>query len=260
MATPPWLRNITNFVQDNSTSILTGVAVAGVVGTVALAIRATPTALEDLAAAREDKQMNIPLEVEYKVKLTPAEIFRVTWKTYLPAALSGAATIACIIGANAVGLRRNAALAASYTLVDSAFREYRDKVVEMFGDKEETKVTEQIAEDRIRAATTSNEVFIVGSGEVLCYDMLTGRLFKSDAESIRRAANDVDAQVLDDHYASVNDFYRFVGLDPVLVGDELGWNVDHRPKLKLSAHKTDCDQPALAIGWERFPISEYNRF
>jgi hypothetical protein len=260
MATPPWLKNITNFMQDNSTSILSGIAVAGVVGTVALAIKATPTALEDLAEARDIKQMNIPVEVQYKARLTPAEIFRVTWRTYLPTAISATATIACIIGANAVGLRRNAALAASFTLVDSSFREYRDKVVEMFGQDKEEKVTEQIADDRIRAATSNNEVIIIGSGEVLCYDMLTGRLFRSDAESIRRAANDVDAQVLDDHYASVNDFYRFVGLDPVLVGEELGWNVDHRPKLKLSAHKTDCDQPALAVDWERFPISEYNRF
>lgn len=259
MATPPWIKTITNYVEDNATTILSAAAVAGLVGTVVLAVRATPAALEDIAMAQEDKQMNTPVEVQYKVTLTPAEVFRVTWRAYLPAALTGTATIACIVGANTVGLRRQAALAASLTLVDKTFIEYRDKVIEHFGEKDEEKVRDKIAEDKIKNSPTKDVIF-VGTGEVLCYDELTGRWFKSDGDAIRRAALDLDAQVLDDHHACLNDFYRFVGLDAVLAGEELGWNVDKRPRVRITGHVNDCDQPALSIGWERPPFANYEKF
>ena len=259
MATPPWIKTATSFVQDNSTTILSGAAVLGVVGTVILAVKATPDAMENIAAAHEDKVINTP-DIEHAVKLTPIEIVKVTWRPFLPTALSGVATISCIIGANAIGLRRNAALAAAFTLVDSAFREYKDKVIETIGGKDEEKIVQTIQEDRVKAATPVGSVIVLGEGEVLCYDMITGRSFKSDAETIRRAVNDTDAQVLDDGYAALNDFYRFVGLDTVLVGEVLGWNVDNRPKLNLGSYLNECNQPCIAVAFQKMPIRDYEKF
>ena len=144
--------------------------------------------------------------------------------------------------------------------MDSAFREYKDKVIETLGADKEEKITQDIAEDRIKAATPAAQAIILGTNDVLCYDMLTGRLFKSDVETIRRAVNDLDAQVLTDQYASLNEFYILVGLDTVMVGEEMGFNIDHRPELQLGSYLNDCGQPCLAISFKSMPIREYDKF
>ena len=63
-------------------------------------------------------------------KLTPAEVVKITWKCYIPAAVTGIAATACVIGANSVHASRNAALATAYHLSSAALTEYKDKVVE----------------------------------------------------------------------------------------------------------------------------------
>ena len=94
----------------HSPEILTGIGIAGMFTTVVLAVRATPKALDLIS--RE--------EYEQKRDLTPMETVKVAWKPYIPAAITGTLSTACLIGANSVNLKRNAALAAAYALSDTA--------------------------------------------------------------------------------------------------------------------------------------------
>src|SRR5450756_64940 len=123
MQIPILARRIARSIGMNSPTILSGMAVAGVVGTVVLAVKATPKATVSVSEAEISKNVwteaqadahtkGIPVD-DY-VPLTSKEIVQATWKLYLPAAISGTATIACIIGANQIGLRRNAALLGAY--------------------------------------------------------------------------------------------------------------------------------------------------
>ena len=101
-------------LQKNSPTILTGLAVAGVVTTVVMAVKATPKALEILdqeRVMREDYSERWLVPVE---KITKKDIVKLTWKCYLPSFLMGGATIAAIIAANSINLRRNAALSGLY--------------------------------------------------------------------------------------------------------------------------------------------------
>lgn len=251
-------------LKDNLPQILSGVAVAGVIGTVVLAVKATPEAIDNLRDARND-QIEEPITLanvdDYKgVKLTLRQTIQATWRPYLPTTLCGAATIACIIGSNALGLRRQAALLGAYTLVDASFREYKDKVVEQLTAQKAQKIDDEIMEDRIKKNPPKTETIIfTGGGDQLCYDSLTGRYFKSDAETIRRAAQDIDARILQgDLYASQNEFYQELGLDSCTIGAELGWNIECRLKVVFSSHKTEDDKPCLAIGYEKMPIYNFD--
>lgn len=249
-----WLKIVSRTLKDNSPAILSGISVAGVIGTAVLAARCHVNARIELADATINSD-------DENRDLTLKETVQATWKCYIPAAISGAATIACIVGANQIGARRNAALLGAYTIVDSAFREYKDKVIETIGEAKEKKVVEEIHQDRIdRNPTANTQVIITGGGDSLCYDTLTGRYFKSDIEAIRKAANDINAMVIHDMYASQNEFYRLLGLGDVVVGDELGWNLDVLMELEFTSHLSDCGQPCIAIGYAHLPIKDYGKF
>jgi hypothetical protein len=260
-----WTHILVRTIKENSPELLTGAAIAGVVATVVLAVKATPKALEERAEARDQKIMMTPMataeDVEEKIQLTVRETVKATWRCYVPATVAGVATISCIVGANAIGARRYIGALGAYTLVDRAFNEYKDKVIETIGENKERKVVESIHEDRIKNDPPSGDVLILGGGEVLCYDVLGGRYFKSDAESIRRAFNDVDALVLSDPYngASLNELYRALGLESTTLGAELGWNIDNRPEAVFSSHLSECNIPCLAVGHKRLPVAGYDK-
>lgn len=240
-----WIRLTGQSLKSHSPEILSGVAVGGVIATAILAAR---------AAVKVHKATE-------GLEQTPIEIAQNNWKEYVPAGLAGAATIACIIGANQIGLRRNAALLGAYSLVDTAFREYKDEVLEQLGASKEQKVTDEVMRRRMDENPVGDtQVIITGGGDALCYDSITGRYFRSDVEKIRRAENEINHRILNDMYAAHNEFYALVGLDGVTIGDELGWNIENRIELIFSSHLASDGSPCLAIGYKRLPLKDYTKF
>jgi Family of unknown function (DUF6353) len=254
-----WIKVVTRFTKENAPTILTGLACAGVVGTVVLAVRATPEATEKLADALREKEDQSPKSQADEVSLTALEIIKAGWMPYIPAAVAGLATIACIIGANRIGVKRYAAMAGAYGLLERGFREYKDKVLGEIGEKKEQAIRDKIAEDRINATPVRDGTIVVGTGEVMCYDMLTGRYFKSSHEDIRRAENDLNREVLQQGYCDQNKFYELLGLAPVDIGDEVGWNLDHKLEIVFSSVLNDCGIPCLAIGYRYPPRADFGK-
>lgn len=240
--------NIGKLLSDNMPTVLTSVSVVGVLSTTILAVKNTPYAYRDILDAKSELGRDI----------TPVETVRLTWKYYVPAAIMGAITISSIIGVNAISTKRQAALAGLYTITDKAFSEYKDKVVEIVGEKKEQEVRDEVAKERMeKDPVTSKEVYITGMGEHLCYDALSGRYFKSDIETIRSAVNDINSQILDDMYASVNDFYRKIGLPETQMGDEAGWTTARKLEIDFASHISANGTPCLSIGYGAEPTREY---
>lgn len=97
-------------LQKHSPEILTGIGIAGMVTTAVLAVRATPKALllleqekqrknDELKAAANETDSGECEEIE---KLKPVEAIRVAWTCYIPSAVTGVLSIACLIGASSV--------------------------------------------------------------------------------------------------------------------------------------------------------------
>lgn len=251
------IKGLAKTISENSPAILTAMAAAGVVTTTVMAVRATPKAMNTLA---EEAAMRSTLAEEFLVQdFTPVEVVRLTWGYFLPVAGMAGATIGCIIGVNSVHTRRNAALASVYSLAESTLKEYQNKVVEQFGQKAEQKVRDSVNEDRVRNNPPSNEVIIATKGEMLCCDMLTGRYFMSDVESVRRAENNINARIISREYASQNDFYDELGLSHVPQGDDVGWRHGHMVDIYFSSILTDeaSPRPCLAISHNNFPIANF---
>jgi hypothetical protein len=251
---------IPNIITNHATTILSGLAVAGVVSTVALAIRATPIATAKLSELKADKVTEENPSLDQKLSVT--EVVKATWRDYLPAGISGAATIGCILGANQLGLSRNAALLGAYTVVEGAFEQYKDQVVKVIGAKKNQEVVDKIQEQRLEDnPPVLKQVVITGGGDQLCFDALTGRYFRGDIEEIRRAENELNARILKgDMYASQNEFYELIGLPGVKIGEILGWNTDVMLELIFTSALSIDGVPCLAIEYKAYPRMDFNKF
>ena len=252
--------NITNIIKGikasisrHSPEILTGIGIAGMVTTTILAVKATPKAIKLIEAEKRAKHVDA---------LSPVDTVKTVWKCYIPAAMTGVSSIACLIGSNAINAKRNAALTTVYTLSEMARNEYKEKVIETIGEKKERTIKEKVDAERIkRDPVSKKEVIITEKGTTLCYDHVFGRYFKSDSDIINRAMNNLNREIVINMYASLNDFYAELGLSPVEMGYDLGWNIDDGTiEIEPSSQLADDGTPCLVIDYSVSPKYNYSRF
>lgn len=243
---------VERFATDNSPLLLTTVGSAGVVATAVLSSKATVKALDILNEAEESR------EFYGQDGFTPREKLELTWQCYIPPAIAVASTCAAIISANQIGARRAAAVAAAYSVTEKMYDEYREKVREKFGERQETEVLDSIQKDRV-ARAHSDEVVVIGTGDHLCFDSYSGRFFNSSMEQLKSATNRVNYQIIHDNYASLSDFYAAVGLPPTKMSDDVGWNVDRLLDIRFSTVLSPDGKPAISMDFVVVPIRDYFR-
>lgn len=106
-------------------TILTCIGAIGVVATAVLTAKATPKALELVKVDSRKIHDGDPNAA------TKMEAVKSCWKCYIPAAITGAATITCIFGANILNRRQQAALTSAYALISRSYDDYKRKVKEV---------------------------------------------------------------------------------------------------------------------------------
>lgn len=239
---------------DNAPAILTGLGVTGLVTTAILTGQATFKAAEV-----------IRYEQSAHDETTRPDLFtikgqaEVCWKYYVPAVGTAAFAITCIIAANRIQTRRAAALASAYTLSQEFFKEYRGKVLEKLGDKQEKEILGAVAQDRADKVPFTSKQVVLLSGEGLFFDTYTGRYFTSDVETIRAAVNDINFQINSSYFASLSDFYFMIGLEAVKDSDEFGWNADRQLAISFAPIMGPRNQPCISITFDVYPIRDYHR-
>ena len=256
-----FIKNVRMSVSKHSPEILTGIGITGMITTTVLAVRATPKALKLLEMENERRKgENEAQEVE---PLTKIDVVKVAWKPYIPAAVTGVMSVACLIGASSVNARRNAALATAYKLSETALTEYREKVIETIGENKEREVREAVDKERVhQKPVQKNDVIITGKGNTLCFEHLSGRYFRSDIERIRKAENTLNKRMLHDIFGhvSLNEFYDEIGLERTELGDTVGWKVDKGMiDIDFSSQITEDGEPCLVIEYLVAPHYGYSK-
>lgn len=113
------------FLKRNAPTILSCLGAAGVVSTSIFTAKATTKASALIEQATLEKGE----------KLEPLEVINVALPVYIPAILSGVATVACIFGANTLNKNHQASLIAAYGMLDQSYKEYKAKVEELHGPR-----------------------------------------------------------------------------------------------------------------------------
>lgn len=249
------VKNLTLAAKKHSPEILTGIGIAGMITTVILAVKATPKALDLIVEVKEKHEEDTDKKEYCKDVLTKVA------PVYIPTTIVGGLSIACLIGASSVNHKRNAALATAYALSESALREYKDKVVETFGEKKEKTVRASIAKDKLEQNPVADrEIVVTGKGTTRCLDVLSGRYFESSVNELERARNEINNMMLNYDYVSLNEFYDEIGLKHTKLGDDLGWHIDQGYVALEFDTQLDADGvPCLVLDYKLAPRYHYDR-
>lgn len=230
--------------------------VSGITSTV-LAVKATPKALILIEKEKTSRRTNNEDD-----NLTKMEVVKTAWKPYIPSAVSGAVGIVCVIGAHTINTKRNAIIATAYKITETAYRDYKDAVVEEIGNKKEELVRERVAKKKIEKEKPfeNKEVIVTGKGNSLFLDSISGRTFESDIETIRRAVNNINATLISQDYISLNEFYYDIGLKSTSKGDDLGWSMAYGlMDIKFTSTLLDDGRPCVVLDYDVQPRYDYTK-
>lgn len=228
--------------KTNSPTIFSVLAAAGVVGTAYLSGKASWLSAEQ-----------VMLEEEQAGHMDAKDRARMVWKNYIPTAVSGAATVACLIGANRAGAKKTAAAQAAVILGQKAFEEYREKVAETIGAGQEQKVTDAVKQDQVTKNPPPSSMVVTGN-QVLCQESYTGRYFTSDMQTLRSAENEINRSMFTGVYSTLNDFYYLVGLEPTSESSNMGWEIERPLELSFSTALANGNVPVIVVDYNYISI------
>lgn len=217
------LCTVKSSLKRSSPTILTVIGVMGVISTAAMAVKATPKAVELIKA---DSRCNHGGDPYAHTKL---EAIQSSWQCYIPAALMGLSTIACIIGINAISRRNQASLASAYAMLSQSYQKYRGAAKKVYGEDADSKIKAQVATEKFISGGCGYlyQPQLDASEKILFYDDYSMRYFTSTMAGVLNAQYHFNRNLTLRGYISLNEFYEFLGIDAVKGGDDIGWNMDN---------------------------------
>ncbi len=214
------------YIRKYSPVALSCIASVGVVVTAVVAVKATPKAVEKIHADSRKNHDGDPYAYTKKEAVASA------WKCYIPAVVIGVSTIACIMGANALNRRQQAALTSAYALVRNSYKEYKDKLKELYGEEAHQRIIQELAVEKANNVHLQAGTFLgyqslgfddLQEEECLFYDAMGDRYFTSTVTRVLKAEYHLNRNFCLGWIPSLNDFYKFLGLDKTEYGDTVGW-------------------------------------
>lgn len=246
-------------IDQNSTGILTGIGVVGTISTAILSARATFKAAEIIRKEELTLRMD-PETPEHEAELTSKQKLAVIWPQYIVPIGVGSMTILAIIMANRLAAKEATALAAAYTLSERTFSEYKEKVVQRLGENKELAIRDEMAQDRVRKEPPSSQgIAIVDNGDVLFMDGFSGRYFRSTMQKVQQAENAINHKLINHDYASLSEFYEYIGLEPTDMSDLVGWTVNTLLEIKFHATITEDQKPCMVLSFQNPPFTDYGK-
>lgn len=162
-------------------------------------------------------------------------------KLYGPSVVLGTMSIASILCGHNMLRKRNLALAAAYKVVDTGFKQYRNNVIERFGeqmDKElkygikAKEIEETVVDKKGKEKTVTKTVEVAEpshSPYTFCFDETAdGWVRDSEANKffLLRQQEYANEKLRSKGYLFLNEVLDMVGIDRKRVGQTVGWMLD----------------------------------
>lgn len=200
------------FFKKNASTLLSVGCSIGVVATGFTSSRAALKARNKLLAAEEEKN-----DV-----LTTKETIAIAGPSYiLPITIAGV-TIGGIFCNHHLNQKEKLALISACTVAATKLEEFKTKVNEIYGENATKMITDAIDEEKIVAQTP---VFVEEQNK-LFYEPISGRLIERTENEVLQAEYHFNRNFVLRGYASLNEFYDFLGLEHIPEGDVLGWSME----------------------------------
>lgn len=242
-------------IKKHSPEILVTVGVIGTVASAVMACKATLKVNEIIDDAKEQID-EIHEGVEQKKHTKDGELYtqeiadrdltivyaQTGWrfaKLYGPAVVLGTTSLVCILAGNNILRKRNAALAAALTAVDTSFKEYRGRVVERFGkelDRElrynikAKEIEETVVDEDGNETTTTKTVSVVDPNAYSLYSVIfcEGNLGWTRSPELNKVflikqQNYANDKLKAKGFLTLNEVYDMLGYRPTAYGQIAGW-------------------------------------
>lgn len=203
--------------------------------------------------------------------LTKKEAVNLTWKCFIPAGISTAATLFCIIGSNYISAKQIAALTGSLAFMTANRDQLEEAIKNKYGEDalNDIKSKLQVRKPEVKIIRTIAEE--TGHGDLLCFEGYSGRWFRCSKEWVEKAFDDLDNLIKGTEYACFNDLYRFLGIEETHFGYEYGWidtewesvveEGDHPIKRELfKCFDEEKGEDVLYIDIYTYPIERYYEY
>lgn len=175
-------------LQKHSPEILMAAGITGIIVSTVMACRATRKLDYVIDEQYEEKIYVEDLysegEIDHKAyQKNLAKVYAKTGlrivKLYGPAVTLQIASIGCVLGAHGILKKRNVALMAAYKAVEQSFNDYRQRVIEEFGEEKDYDLKHGIQHEKVKVDEDGKKV--------------TKTLNKADPNSISQYARFFDA-------------------------------------------------------------------
>lgn len=220
------------FMKKHSSMLLSAASGIGLVTTTVLAIKATPKALE-LIEEEKKKRSKVVTKTIYANNqsysntetiyedLSTLDIIKVAWKPYIPTSISMFSTLICIFGNTYLNYKTQASLISAYAVLDRSYKEYVANTKELYSEDADREIRQKIAN-----AHYDDSNYIHREDKKLFFEFQTMRYFESTIEDLIKAENMLNQELAASGRVSMNDFFRFLHLDPLPYANHVGW-CDH---------------------------------
>lgn len=264
-----------NVGKTHGSTILTGLAVVGVLATAIFSAMARPKAdeaIEEAEAKKADDEMEAAeregrelKDISQIGKLTFWEKVKASWKCYILTVITGVLTVACIVGGHVISLRKIGDLAATCNVLQMAndrYEKYAEKVKEEIGEEKheelKTKADEEIRKDQVsKHPSLIQNAILTGDGEVLFWDPYGVGYIRTSQAALDRAANKITLNALKVKgfpIATMEDFYMEINIPVEKIpkrADRLMWYVEEH------VVEMCCHDSGISESGEPYVIMEF---
>ena len=243
-------------LKKHSPEILIVTGVIGIVTSTVMACKAT-TKVNDIVDETKDMVDKIHDAVENKKHTSDGEeytqevankdltiVYAQTGlkfvKLYGPAVAIGIASIGCIVGSNHILRKRNVALAAALTAMETSFKEYRGRLIDRFGkdlDRElrfgikAKEVEEKVVDEKGKETTVTKTVEVVDPNAI--HSIYSVVFCEGNSGWTRNAELNKVFLIQQQNYANdklklngvltLNEVYDMIGAPRTAYGQIAGW-------------------------------------
>lgn len=196
----------TNFLKNNSTTILSVAGCFGVAATGYLAYKTYPKAQEIIEKYRR-------ADYDFTAKRQAIDYA----KTFGPPIVVGGVSILSIIFANKLSIKTKATLLAALAATEEMYRNFQKETNIEFGNEATNTINTNIAKKSIPDKIDSNCQ--------LYYEETSKRFFESTPLKVTEAILHINRNLQLKSNILLNEYYDFLGLDHTDRGDLFSWDI-----------------------------------
>ena len=242
-------------LKKHSPEIFIAVGVVGTVASAVMACKATTKLNDILEESKEqiDAIHEAPQKEELKDKydedMMRKDLALVYFQTgikvaklYAPAVILGTLSITSIVASNNILRKRNVALAAAYATVDKGFKEYRERVVERYGEQVDyelthniktKEITETVVDEKGKEKQVKKTVEVADpnvTNDYIKYFTRSNPYWDDTPDYVelflRSQQNYANDRLKVDKVLTLNDVYDSLGFQKTKAGMVVGWVFD----------------------------------